>query len=80
MEDVIIIRKYLTAAEVARELRKTPAWVRAHSNGNRKPIIPSIKPGKERLYRPEAIDQAMRLLEQEERIRIERKHKRKAAA
>jgi hypothetical protein len=45
----------LTGGQVAKYLGVTPAWVRAHASGNRRPILPSIKVGKERRYRPEAI-------------------------
>ena len=47
----------LKGSEVAKYLGVTPAWVRAHASGNRRPILPSIKVGKERRFRPEAIQQ-----------------------
>lgn len=50
---------YMTAAEVAAYIRKKPAWVKSHSNGNAQPTIPSIKMGKERVYRREAVDVSM---------------------
>lgn len=46
-----MIEPLLTAEEVAVWLRRTPAWVYAHANGNRKPQLPSIKMGRPRLFR-----------------------------
>jgi hypothetical protein len=45
-----------TAADVAAYLHKNLNWVKQHSNGHRRPLLPSIKAGKERLYRPSEIE------------------------
>jgi helix-turn-helix protein len=47
--------KLLTVEEVAEWLRVTPAWIRAHSNGNRKPKLPSLKMGAFHRFRHEDI-------------------------
>jgi hypothetical protein len=36
--------------EVAEWLLVDPAWVRAHANGNRHPVLPSLKMGKFRRF------------------------------
>jgi predicted DNA-binding transcriptional regulator AlpA len=46
----------LTASEVAARLRVSKAWVFDHSTGRHRPVLPSIKLGKARRYRPEDID------------------------
>jgi hypothetical protein len=68
--------EYLTKDEVAKKLHRKTSWVKAHSNGNRQPTLPSIKFGKERLYRPEGVQLFMIRLEEEEKVRLERKLKR----
>jgi hypothetical protein len=40
----------LEGEEVADWLRVKPAWVRAHANGNRRPLLPSLKVGKFRRF------------------------------
>lgn len=45
----------LTAAEVAAWLRVSPAWVRSHANGDRRPVIPSIKIGAFRRFRRDLV-------------------------
>jgi excisionase family DNA binding protein len=47
--------EWMTVEEVADYLKVTPAWVRAHSNGNRQPTLPSAKFGKHRRFRRAAI-------------------------
>ena len=46
----------LTVEEVARWLCVSPAWVRAHSNGNRRPHLRCVKLGKSVRFRREAIE------------------------
>lgn len=41
----------LTVEQVAAWLQVTPAWVRAHANGNRSPKLPAIKLGKHVRFR-----------------------------
>ena len=48
--------RLLTVEEVADWLCVKPAWVRAHANGSRRPIIPSIKIGRSRRFRREDIE------------------------
>lgn len=52
----------LTVEEVAEWLRVTPAWVRAHANGNRAPKLPSLKLGAHRRFRREAVEAFLRTL------------------
>jgi hypothetical protein len=50
------MEQLLTVEEVAEWLRVQPAWVLAHSNGNRRPLLPSIKVGRYRRFRKEEIE------------------------
>jgi len=43
----------LTAADVARWLQVSRAWVSQHACGKRRPVIPSVKIGKTRRGRDE---------------------------
>lgn len=43
--------RLLTVSEVAALLAMSEAWVRQHSNGMRRPILPSIKLGKSVRFR-----------------------------
>lgn len=52
----------LTVDEVAEWLRVTPAWVRAHANGNRAPKLPSLKLGAHRRFRRQAVEAFLRML------------------
>jgi hypothetical protein len=45
MPDHPAAEELLTPEEVATWLRVSPAWVRAHANGNRQPKLPSLKVG-----------------------------------
>ncbi len=47
--------RLLSVDEVAALLGMSPAWVRQHSNGIRRPAIPSVKLGKCVRFRREAI-------------------------
>src|SRR6266705_2724927 len=42
----------LTVADVCRRLGVSRAWVIEHSNGRRRPVLPSIKLGKVRRFDP----------------------------
>ena len=55
--------QYLTVEEVAELIKVSPAWVRAHANGNRYPIMPSIKLGKYRRFRRQAVLDFIQALE-----------------
>jgi predicted DNA-binding transcriptional regulator AlpA len=46
----------LGAKEVARWLGVSRAWVFEHSNGRRRPFLPSVKLGKSVRYRPADVD------------------------
>jgi len=48
--------RLLRPAEVARMLGVSVAWVLDHSNGRRRPNLPSVKMGKAVRFRPEDID------------------------
>src|ERR1035441_10799314 len=43
----------LTVADICRTLGVSRAWVIEHSNGRRRPVLPSIKLGKVRRFRSE---------------------------
>jgi excisionase family DNA binding protein len=45
------MERLLTNVEVAAWLGVTKAWVDAHANGNRSPILPSVKIGKPRRFK-----------------------------
>ena len=47
--------RLLTLEQVAEMLNMSPAWVRQHSNGTRRPAIPSIKLGKSIRFRRQAV-------------------------
>jgi len=47
--------RLLTVSEVAQLLSMSEAWVRQHSNGMRRPAIPSVKLGKSVRYRRAAV-------------------------
>lgn len=55
----------LTVGEVAKMIRQTPAWVRAHSNKNRRPYLPGMKMGKYRTFRRSTVLAWMDRLERE---------------
>ncbi len=46
----------LTVVEVAAWLRVSEQWVRAHANGNRRPLLPCTKFGKVLRFQREDID------------------------
>jgi hypothetical protein len=46
----------LGVSEVARWLRVSPAWVRSHAAGHRRPTLPSIKMGGALRFRREAVE------------------------
>jgi predicted DNA-binding transcriptional regulator AlpA len=48
--------KLLGAKEVAHWLGVSRAWVFEHSNGRRRPLLPSVKLGKSVRYRPVDVD------------------------
>jgi predicted DNA-binding transcriptional regulator AlpA len=50
----------LSATEVARWLRVSRAWVFEHSNGRRRPHLPSVKLGKSVRFRPVEVDAFIR--------------------
>jgi Helix-turn-helix domain len=50
----------MTVNETAEMLTVTPHWVRAHANGHRKPVLPSVKLGSLRRFEPEAIREFIR--------------------
>jgi excisionase family DNA binding protein len=50
------MERLLTVEEVAEWLKVEPSWVRAHANGNRRPLLPSIKIGRYRRFRKPDIE------------------------
>lgn len=46
----------MTVEEVAEWLKVETAWVRAHANGNRLPLLPSLKMGRYRRFRKSDIE------------------------
>jgi predicted DNA-binding transcriptional regulator AlpA len=55
--------RLLDVPEVARMLNMSEAWVRQHSNGMRRPSIPSIKFGKSVRFRREGVLQFIKSME-----------------
>jgi predicted DNA-binding transcriptional regulator AlpA len=55
--------RLLNVEEVAALLGMSPAWVRQHSNGLRRPFIPSVKMGKSVRYRRERVMEFIRSME-----------------
>jgi predicted DNA-binding transcriptional regulator AlpA len=55
--------RLLDVPEVAHLLGMSEAWVRQHSNGMRRPAIPSIKLGKSIRFRREAVLEFIKGLE-----------------
>jgi excisionase family DNA binding protein len=53
----------LTVGEVAAMLRVSEAWVRQHSNGLRRPAIPSVKLGKCVRFRRESVLEFIKSME-----------------
>ena len=50
----------LSVADVAKWLKVSPAWVRSHANGNRRPSIPCLKLGGCLRFERRAIQQWLR--------------------
>jgi hypothetical protein len=46
----------LTVADICRKLSVSRAWVIEHSNGRRRPVLPSIKLGKVRRFDPTELE------------------------
>jgi predicted DNA-binding transcriptional regulator AlpA len=46
----------LTVADICRKLGVSRAWVIEHSNGRRRPVLPSIKLGKVRRFDPTELE------------------------
>lgn len=46
----------LTAAEVAEMLQMSVAWIRAHANGTRRPVIPCVRLGRSLRFRLQDIE------------------------
>jgi hypothetical protein len=55
--------RLLTVEDVADMLQMSPAWVRAHANGRRKPELRSVKCGKCHRFRREVVEQFVKSLE-----------------
>lgn len=53
----------LTVGQVARLLGMSEAWVRQHSNGTRRPTMPSVKLGKCVRFRRETVLEFIRSME-----------------
>jgi excisionase family DNA binding protein len=70
MSELIDFRKedpdrLMTVEEVARQLAMSTAWVRQHSNGMRRPEIPSVKLGKSVRFRRQRV---MEFVRSQERV------------
>jgi predicted DNA-binding transcriptional regulator AlpA len=48
--------RLLSVADVADWLQISKPWVTSHSNGNRRPALPSVKMGKSVRFRREAVE------------------------
>jgi hypothetical protein len=55
--------RLMTVTEVADYLRMSPDWVRQHSNCRCQPTIPSLKLGKYRRFKWEAVQEFVRQME-----------------
>lgn len=55
--------RLMTVEEVAKLLGMSPAWVRQHSNGMRRPQIPSVKLGKSLRFRKTRVMEFIRSME-----------------
>ncbi len=51
-----VVNRLLSVSEVARWLGVSPAWVRDHASGRRRPILPSVKLGKLMRFRPTEVE------------------------
>jgi excisionase family DNA binding protein len=49
------LSRLLGVKEVASWLGVSPAWVRSHANGNRRPALPSVKLGGALRFRRESV-------------------------
>lgn len=70
---VPVLEKLLDTFEVAEILGVSPDWVRAHSNGNRQPALPSVSLGKLIRFRRadvEAFIEAQRTAPKKPKFRI----------
>jgi len=50
------LTELLTVADICRKLGVSRAWVIEHSNGRRRPVLPSIKLGKVRRFDPSELE------------------------
>ncbi len=50
------LTELLTVADICRKLGVSRAWVIEHSNGRRRPVLPSIKLGKVRRFDPTELE------------------------
>jgi excisionase family DNA binding protein len=57
--------RLLTVDQVAELLAMSTAWVRQHSNGMRRPAIPSLKLGKSVRFRRDRVLEFVRSMERE---------------
>lgn len=48
-------KRLMTVAEVAELLQMSPAWVRQHAAGDRRPFIPCVRMGKAMRFDPDEI-------------------------
>jgi hypothetical protein len=71
------MERLLTAAEVAENLRVSTNWVHAHAEGKRKPVLPSVKLGKFRMFREADVQEFVRLGEALARDQASRKKARR---
>ena len=53
---IVDLGRLLGVSEVARWLRVSPAWVRSHAGGHRRPILPSVKMGGALRFRRESVE------------------------
>ena len=48
-------KQLCTVQEIAKMLQVSPAWVREHSTGRRRPVIPSIRLGRSIRFDPDKV-------------------------
>ena len=56
-------QRLLTVTEVAQRLSVSPAWVREHASGRRRPVLPVVRLGKLIRFRRESVEEFIQACE-----------------
>ena len=54
------LQPLLTVSDVAKIFKSSHSWVRKHANGEREPVMPSVKLGKKLMFRVDEIERFVR--------------------